>query len=122
MHIMAQKFNSKNDSALLGQHIRAVRKSRGITLKRLAKAIHVHHSQISRIERGEAATISKNLIIICTFLNVATPPNSRSLPSQLGQRIDAITIAAPSLAPAIERLVEAMEAMIAAANKEQINY
>lgn len=56
---------------LLGSCIKEARLARGMTLKSLAKATGVDHSQISRIERGENALVSRNVQKICKFLDVS---------------------------------------------------
>ncbi|MFJ7282514.1 helix-turn-helix domain-containing protein [Pseudomonas sp. NPDC099000] len=55
----------------LGCSIKEARLARGMTLKSLAKATGVDHSQISRIERGENALVSRNVQKICKFLHVS---------------------------------------------------
>jgi transcriptional regulator with XRE-family HTH domain len=56
---------------LLGSCIKEARLARGMTLKILAAATGVDHSQISRIERGENALVSRNVQKICKFLDVS---------------------------------------------------
>lgn len=41
-------------------------------MEHLALETGVHHSQISRIERGESARLSKNVLKICDFLHILT--------------------------------------------------
>ncbi|MNL18173.1 anaerobic benzoate catabolism transcriptional regulator [compost metagenome] len=55
----------------LGCNIKEARVARGMTLKNLAKATGVDHSQISRMERGENALVSRNVRKICSFLHIS---------------------------------------------------
>lgn len=88
-----------------------------MTLKSLENATSVHYSQISRIERGGAASKSQNLQIICKYLKISANTNVRSPISEVSQRIELLTAAAPSLEPAVKCLLLAMEDLLAAANK-----
>ncbi len=112
MNLMAQKFNSKPDTAALGIQLRKARKTKGLTLKQLADTVGVHHSQLSRMERGEVATANKNLQKTCRFLGVhfekyLTPTSSLSL----GERVDQLLLTTPENEPALRKLVEALEAL-----------
>lgn len=116
MHIMAQRFNSKLDAQLLGRRLRAARKARGETLISLAVATGVHHSQISRIERGEVVTLNKNVQKICEFLNETDDPFLLAAAPTLGQRVDRLLLAAPENEEVLRVLVEALEALRAKAS------
>ncbi|EKJ8514541.1 helix-turn-helix domain-containing protein [Pseudomonas aeruginosa] len=110
MHIMAQKFNSKPDISTLGIQLRKARKARGMTLTSLSEEVGVHHSQISRMERGEVVTANKSLQKICKFLGVAferylEPASSLSL----GERVEQLLRVSPENEPALRKMVEALE-------------
>jgi len=111
---MAQRFNSKFEAVLLGQRLRAARKSNGYTLTSLAEIVGVHHSQISRIERGEMETVNTNLQKLCKYLGV--PYGAYFVPlltPTLGQRVDQLMLSAPENEGALRMLVEALEALMA---------
>lgn len=116
LHIMGKKFNSSSDVALIGAQIRQARISKGLTLVDLGCAINVHHSQISRYERGQMSSVGKNLHKICKFLQVEYDPLWYSSGSvSLGQKVDELLRVAPGCEPAVTKLVEALEELIAAA-------
>lgn len=109
---MAQRFNSKLDAATLGRRLRKARKSRGMTLISAAYAAGIHHSQLSRMERGEMATANNNLQKICKYFDepyekYLTPSSALSL----GERIDQLILDSPEKEPAFRKLVEALEAL-----------
>jgi len=113
---MGKKFNSPTDAAVLGNQIRKTRLDRGLTLVDLGHAVSVDHSQISRYERGQMSSVSKNLQKICTFLQIDNDPHRYSVPSSsLGRKVDELLRQAPGCEPAVTKLIEAMEGLIAAA-------
>lgn len=113
---MAQRFNSKLDAQLLGRRLRTARREQGYTLESLACEVGVHHSQISRIERGEVATLNRNVQKICEFLGEPHDPLVLAAVPTLGQRIDMLLLAAPENEEVLRVLVEALEALRAKAS------
>lgn len=110
---MAERFNTSNDAKRLGQRLRNARKRKGLTLLVVAAKARVHHGQISRIERGQMATLGKNVQKICKVLGVpASLGVSEETRSRLGARIDALVHALPASEPAIVRLIDALEELI----------
>lgn len=110
---MAERFNTSDDAKRLGQRLRNARKNKGLTLLHVATRVHVHHGQISRIERGQMATFGKNVQKICAFLGVRSAfgaPEAARRP--LGARIDALVHALPASEPAIVRLIDALEELV----------
>ncbi|MDU7557683.1 MULTISPECIES: helix-turn-helix domain-containing protein [unclassified Pseudomonas] len=111
---MGKKFNSSSDVALIGAQIRQARMSQGLTLVDLGRAVNVHHSQISRYERGYMSSAGKNLHKICTFLQIKDDPREYSTgTSSLGRKVDELLRVAPECEPAVAKLVEALEELIA---------
>ncbi|HEC1609938.1 TPA: helix-turn-helix transcriptional regulator [Pseudomonas aeruginosa] len=109
---MAQRFNSKLDATMLGRRLRKARKSKGMTLTSAASAAGVHHSQLSRMERGEMITANNNLQKICKYFD--EPYEKYLVPSSslsLGERVDQLILDSPENEPALRRLVEALEAL-----------
>ncbi|KPX59596.1 MULTISPECIES: helix-turn-helix domain-containing protein [Pseudomonas syringae group] len=112
---MGKKFNSLSDVALVGARIRQARLSKGLTLVGLGRAINVHHSQISRYERGQMSSAGKNLHKICTFLQLGDDPIEYPTgTASLGRKVDELLRVAPGCEPAVRKLVEAFEELIAA--------
>lgn len=68
---MSKRFNHSTDVKLVGRRIMQARKDRGLTLKDVSRHVGVHYTQISRIERGHAALLSKNMQKICIFLDIS---------------------------------------------------
>lgn len=113
---MGKKFNSSSDVVLVGAQIRKARLGRGLTLVDLGRAVNVHHSQISRYERGQMSCVGKNLHKICTFLQIKDDPREYSTgATSLGRKVDELLRVAPGCEPAVKKLVEALEELIAAA-------
>ena len=110
---MAKRFNTSNDAKLLGQRLRDARKGKGITLARVAEEVRVHHGQISKIERGQMATLGNSVQKLCTFLGVTPSIGApASVHSNLGARIDALVAALPASESAIVRFIDAMETLV----------
>lgn len=78
---MVTDFNCSMDAKQVGCRIALARKKRGITLKELGFAVGVHHSQISRIERGQVRLIGKNMQKICIFLGLEPVRESSAEPA-----------------------------------------
>ncbi|WP_367995800.1 helix-turn-helix domain-containing protein [Pseudomonas viridiflava] len=112
---MGKKFNSSSEAAIVGAQIRHARVGRGLTLLDLGRAVNVHHSQISRYERGQMNSVGKNLHKICTFLQIKDEPRESSTgTASLGRKVDELLRVAPGCEPAVTKLVEALEELIAA--------
>ncbi|WP_440063139.1 helix-turn-helix domain-containing protein [Pseudomonas syringae] len=112
---MGKKFNSLSDVALVGDQIRQARLSKGLTLVGLGRAVNVHHSQISRYERGQMSSVGKNLHKICTFLQIGDYPLEYPTgTASLGRKVDELLRVAPGCEPAVRKLIEAVEELIAA--------
>ncbi|WP_103714312.1 helix-turn-helix domain-containing protein [Pseudomonas syringae] len=112
---MGKKFNSLSDAALVGDQIRQARLSKGLTLASLGRAVNVHHSQISRYERGQMSSVGNNLHKICTFLQIEDDPLEYPTgTASLGRKVDEFLRVAPGCEPAVRKLVEAFEELIAA--------
>lgn len=113
---MGKKFNSSSDVTFVGAQIRQARLGLGLTLVDLGRAVNVHHSQISRYERGQMNSVGKNLHKICTFLQIKDVPREYSTgTASLGRKVDELLRVAPGCEPAVTKLVEALEELIAAA-------
>jgi len=115
LHIMGRKFNSAQDASVLGGQIRQARIDRGLTLVSLGRAVRVDQSQISRYERGQMISVSKNLQKICNFLQINDDPSRFSVAStSLGEKVDELIRLAPEYEPAVMRFVDALEALLTA--------
>lgn len=111
---MARRFNHPEDAKLLGCRIRAARKKQGRTLAALGNEIGVHHAQISRIERGEAATVSRNVIKICKYLNISSDIDNISGESlaSLEERIERLVHSYPACEKLLRRFIDSLEEVV----------
>lgn len=110
---MGQRFNTPEAAQDLGRRIRRARKSKGFTLVSLGLRTQVHHGQISRIERGEMATIGTNVLKICKELGLSPDPgHAPARPNRLGSRIDALLVALPTAEPALTLMIDALEDLV----------
>lgn len=111
---MGKKFNSPADAATFGDKIRQARLEKGLTLSELGAEVSVDHSQISRYERGKMSIVSKNLQKICIYLQISDDPYWCSAPSSsLGRKVDELLRHAPGCEPALAKVLEAIEVLIA---------
>lgn len=115
---MAKRINSPEAAKLLGTRIRSERNLLGITLNELASRAKMHHSQLSRIERGAAITLSSNVLNICTLLKIPIDcyTSQQAETSGLGQRIERLVAIAPECAPVISRFIDAIEGLVSDKN------
>lgn len=64
--------NKKNEIAVtVGNRVRSIRRSKGLTIEQLACDIGVEYTQLSRIERGRINTSIFNLFLITKALNTS---------------------------------------------------
>ena len=64
--------NKKNQVAItVGNRVRSIRQSKGLTIEQLAFEIGVEYTQLSRIERGRINTSIFNLFLITKALNTS---------------------------------------------------
>ncbi|MGN2434294.1 helix-turn-helix domain-containing protein [Pseudomonas viridiflava] len=97
----------------LGRQINTARKSRRISLKTLAKSTGVHYSQISRIERGEAVFISKNLRKVCEFLSISTSVVPKAVTAEdLKEKVQGLVNTWPQSEQLIWSILEGVQAAL----------
>lgn len=112
---MADRFNTPDQATRLGQQLKNARVEKALTLSQVASNTGVYHGHISRIERGQMATINNSVRKLCTFLKIPCPLNNgggeRGL---LAARIDALVTAMPASEPAIAHLIDALEELVGA--------
>lgn len=109
---MAQRFNSKADALEFGKKLRAARLKAKLSMKCLSDEIGVDHSQISRIERGCAATMSANVQKISSRLHVSLPVSGGAQGrGDLVRRVQALARTTPAAAEALAAVVNALESL-----------
>lgn len=102
------------DAKQVGCRIALARKKRGMTLKGLGFAVGVHHSQISRIERGQVRLIGKNMQKICTFLGVDLMGDNTAQPAgAFMARAEALFQEWPESEAVLNTLMDALETALA---------
>ncbi len=110
---MAVRINSPLQARALGEQLRAARRNRMLSLKKLGEITGVHHSQISRFEKGVAVTFCTNLQKICKELNVGPTSTMAGEQMPLGHRVEALLRASPASEVAIDAFVSALERLVA---------
>jgi transcriptional regulator with XRE-family HTH domain len=111
---MGWKFNSPTDIHDLAERLGNRRKKRGLTLQQIEKATGINCAQLSRFETGTFKTASKNLQILCGFLQISLTPASgtgKYASISLAKRIEKFAarsnghrLAAEEILAALERL------------------
>ena len=110
---MTKRFNHPEDVKMLGRRLKKARKARGLTLNELSERVQVHYTQISRIERGQASLVGKNMQKICKFLGIsATSVNSPDAVKELPQKVEALIHKWPESASLLLSFVDAIEATL----------
>lgn len=86
-----------------------------LSISELGSATGVHHSQISRCERGEFKTAGGNVQKLCKFLEVSHPKLSSESMSKkhLRDRMEALIDAVPGSAVAFKSLIDVLELSLA---------
>jgi len=108
---MAERFKNPGDAQRLGADIRSARKTKGFTLVYVAANTGVNAGQLSKLERGQMATMSKNVLKICTFLRIPATTRDRP-PTRVGSLLDELVAGLPGSEPAIEKLVTAIQEVV----------
>jgi transcriptional regulator with XRE-family HTH domain len=99
-------------ASLLGATIKAARLERSLTLQSLARECGMHHSQLSRLERGQFTRLSENVQVACSKLHIpANEVASNPSVAQLHARIDALVTREPRTVEVLAALLDALDAM-----------
>jgi transcriptional regulator with XRE-family HTH domain len=99
------------EARALGTRIKEARTKARLTLEEAARDIPMHHGQLSRVERGQFKTLSRNVLTLCKTLRIAdipgdaTPRSSEALES----RFHALLSAVPGSAAAFASLFDVIE-------------
>mgnify|MGYP003585256862 CR=1 FL=1 len=64
----------------IGTRLKEARIKRGLSLQELASTCEMHHSQASRVERGQFKTLAENVLRMCKILDVALTPDGAPVP------------------------------------------
>lgn len=100
-----------SEAAVIGARLREarLRAKKGIT--EIGNTTGVHHSQVSRCERGDFKTISPNVQKLCKAMNVKHPKVPEIWMSQedLRTRFDALLADLPGSAAAFACLFDVLE-------------
>lgn len=108
-------------SEVIGARIRAARLRSLLSISEVSRATGVHHSQISRCERGNFKTYSKNVQKLCNFLEIVYPgiteqPRDHNA---LTGRFEALLKSLPSSVPAFAQLFDLLEGSVAAGHPKK---
>lgn len=100
-----------SEAVVIGARLREarLRANRGVT--EVGSEAGVHHSQVSRCERGDFKTVSPNVQKLCNTLKVKHPkvPGDAVSQKDLRSRFDALLVEVPGSATAFERLFDVLE-------------
>lgn len=106
---MAQRFKNEVAAQALGHRVRAAREKAGLTVNEVAKKAGVHHSSVSRTERGRFPTMNPSVRKICTFFRIEPEMGIRDAEGLLF-RLQWLSAHEPDVVHALEYLLEALEA------------
>lgn len=117
---MARKLDTAQ-AKLLGMQLKLARQRRSLSLKEVAHQCGIHHSQLSRIERGQFKRLSGNVQITCELLHIK-PHGSISRnasAAQLHARLDELVSRDPRSAEILTALLDALDALRPPASTSQ---
>lgn len=105
----------------IGARIRAARLRANKSLIEIGIEAGVHHSQVSRCERGLFKTAGRNLQKICINLQITHPKLvvSNSPNNELRERFDALLETFPDSATAFSNLFDILESVVKKATPRQ---
>jgi transcriptional regulator with XRE-family HTH domain len=107
-------MTSKLDPAqakLLGARFRQARQSRALALQEVAAKCEIHHSQLSRLERGQFKRLSDNVQKVCKYLHIKPHESMvvRADVAELHARLDALVSSEPRGAEVLAALLDALD-------------
>jgi transcriptional regulator with XRE-family HTH domain len=98
---------------LLGAQIKLSRQRRALSLQDAAALCGMHHSQLSRLERGQFKRLSQNVQTACELLHIR--PHESVAPSagvaRLHARLDALVSRNPKSADVLVALLDALDSL-----------
>jgi transcriptional regulator with XRE-family HTH domain len=113
LHIISTMRNKVKpaEATEIGARIKGARLRLKLSISELGSATGVHHSQISRCERGEFKTTGGNVQKLCKFLKISHPKLSTESLSKkhLRDRMEALIDAVPGSAVAFTSLLDVLE-------------
>lgn len=109
---MASKLDPVQ-AKLLGTQIKMSRQSRSLSIQDVATQCGTHHSQLSRLERGQFKRLSGNVQIVCSFLQIKPHEliASSTGVAQLHARLDALVNRDPRSAAILAALLDALDTL-----------
>lgn len=108
---MRNKINP-SEALAIGALMRAARTRANQSIQEFGAVAGVHHSQVSRCERGQFKTVNKNVHRMCTLLGIshAALHSVRPNDNDLTDRFDTLLKNVPGSAEAFSRLFDVLEA------------
>lgn len=103
---------STSEAASIGFLLREARLKRNLGIKEVGLSLGVHHSQVSRCERGNFKTASLNVQKMCKYFDVKHEkmPKHLALEDSLRARFETLLSKMPASAAVFERLFDVLEA------------
>lgn len=105
---MSVKFKSNVEVFSLAKQIKARRRELGLTIKLVERYIGVDCGQLSRFEAGKFKTYSKNLQILCKYMQIADW-SCKSQDNSIGARLESFAARSHQHKLAAEEILSALE-------------
>lgn len=109
---MASKLDP-TQAKLLGTQLRVARQSRSLSLQQVASQCGMHHSQLSRLERGLFKRMSKNVQFVCIYLHIKFHESMAASAdvAQLHARLDALASRDPRSTEIVSALLDVLDTL-----------
>ncbi|NRF72272.1 helix-turn-helix transcriptional regulator [Aquincola sp. S2] len=95
----------------LGSRLRGARLGLGMTLTQVAAACGGDHTRVSKIERGQFATVNTYVQAICKEVHVDPDCTDDASPQALHAKLEQLIRRKPSTAPALRAVFDALDRM-----------
>lgn len=107
---MARKLD-QSQARLLGSQLRAARQAEALSLHEVATRFGMHHSQLSRLERGHFRRLSDRVQLLSSYLHIRPREIVAGMSelAQLHARIDALADRAPKSVELLTAFLDALD-------------
>jgi transcriptional regulator with XRE-family HTH domain len=106
---MPSNYKSPDIAILIGKEIKSARQLANLTLLDLENSLSIHHSQISRIERGAFLRPSKNVQVLCNSFAIDWRGPSSQRESLIA-RLERAATGPPHLRRMLSTFLDALDA------------
>jgi transcriptional regulator with XRE-family HTH domain len=95
----------------LGMRLRDARRARGMSVSQVGVRCKMHHTQVSKIERGMFCMVNENVQKMCKIANVSVDVGDGRSLGELHTRLDRLIRIKPDAADALGAVFDALELM-----------